>query len=118
MKENILKAEEELTSIIMVVCMSVFGGVANFFKSDGPPKLAKIVAALVTSAFAGLLSYEITIAMGFDIHVQCIVAGIAGYGGGTMLDETYQKIHDFIMKKADDNLNSEMKNDRKNDREN
>ena len=55
---------------------------------------------------------------GFDIHVQCIVAEIAGYGGGTMLDETYQKIHDFIMKKADDNLNSEMKNDRKNDREN
>lgn len=107
MKENILKAEEEFSSIIMVVAMSIFGGVANFFKSGGPPNPAKILAALVTSAFSGLLSYEITIAMGFDIHVQCIVAGIAGYGGGTMLDETYQKIHDFIMKKADDNLSSE-----------
>lgn len=107
MKDNVLKADGELETMLMVVCMSVFGGVTNFFKNDGPPKLAKVIAALVTSAFAGLLSYQITIAMGFDIHVQCIVAGIAGYGGGTMLDETYQKIHDFIMKKADDNLNSE-----------
>ena len=106
MKDNVLRVESELETILMVVCMSIFGGVANFFKNDGPPKLAKVIAALVTSAFSGLLSYQITIAMGFDIHVQCIVAGIAGYGGGTMLDETYQKIHDFIMKKADDNLNS------------
>ena len=105
MEDNILKTENELSTILMVVAMSVFGGVANFFKQGDEPNWGKIIAALVTSAFSGLLSYQITIAMGFDIHVQCIVAGIAGYGGGTMLDETYQKIHDFIMKKADDNLN-------------
>ena len=106
MNDNVLKSDSELSGIVMVVAMSIFGGITNFFKQGGPPEWVKILAALVTSAFAGLLSYEITIAMGFDIHVQCIVAGIAGYGGGTMLDETYQKIHDFIMKKADDNLNS------------
>lgn len=100
----VLKTENEFMTMLMVVAMSVFGGITNFFKQGGPPDIVKIIAALVTSAFSGLLSYQITIAMGFDIHVQCIVAGIAGYGGGTMLDETYQKIHDFIMKKADDNL--------------
>lgn len=101
------KMEQDIQGLIMVVGMSLIGGLANFFRDDGPPKWPRIFAALLTAAFSGLLSYEITIAMGFDIHVQCIISGIAGYGGGTMLDETYQKIHDFIMKKADEKVNGE-----------
>ena len=98
------KAEADMQTMAVAVGMAVTGGLANFLKGDGPRNWGKMLAAVLTSAFAGLLSYEITLAMGFDVHVQCIVAGIAGYGGGTMLDETYQKIHDFIMKKADDHI--------------
>ena len=102
--QYIHRIEADIEAMFMAVGMSVVGGLVNFFRDDGPPKWGKIFAAVLTSAFSGLLSYEITLAMGFDVHVQCIVAGIAGYGGGTMLDETYQKVHDFIMKKADENM--------------
>ena len=102
MNRNIHSMESEWESVVTVVGMSLVGGLANFFKDDNRPKWGRIFASLITSAFSGLLSYEITIAMGFDIHIQCIVAGIAGYGGGTMLDEVMHKLHEIIMKHAED----------------
>ncbi|MBQ6971815.1 MAG: phage holin family protein [Synergistaceae bacterium] len=103
MEDVISRVESEVESIIYVVGMAVVGGLASFFKNDdGHPNWGRILAAVITSAFSGLLSYEITYAMGFDIHIQSVVAGISGYGGGTMLDEAMQKLHDIIMKHADD----------------
>lgn len=103
MRLSIYSFGDEIEQIATVVGMAVIGGLANFFKNDGDrPNWRRIIASLITSAFSGLLSYEITIAMGFDIHIQCIVAGIAGYGGGTMLDEAMQKLHDIIMRHAED----------------
>lgn len=104
MRTYINYAESEIDAIFTVVGMAIIGGLANFFRDDNRPKWGRIIAALVTSAFSGLLSYEVTIAMGFDIHVQCIVAGVAGYGGGKMLDEFMEKLHDFIMHHADNKL--------------
>ncbi|MBQ7168434.1 MAG: hypothetical protein IJR63_00855 [Synergistaceae bacterium] len=101
MNSTISKSEAEFESFFMAIGIAVLGGIANFFKNGDKPNWPKIFAAIVTSAFSGLLSYEITTALGFDIHTQCVIAGIAGYGGGTLLDETYHKIHELIMKHAD-----------------
>lgn len=97
--ETIYELEEETMTVITVLGMSIFGGLVSWLREKGPRKFSKLMIVLCTAAFAGLLAYYITHAVGLNEQYQCAMSGIAGYGGGTLLDEAIEKVKEFIRNK-------------------
>ena len=98
--ETIHEMEDETITILTVIGMSTFGGLVSWLREKGPRKFSKLVIILCTAAFAGLLAYYNTSAIGLNDQYQCAVSGIAGYGGGTLLDEVIEKAKEFIRNKS------------------
>ena len=98
--ETIHEMEDETITILTVIGMSTFGGLVSWLREKGPRKFSKLVIILCTAAFAGLLAYYITHAIGLNEQYQCAMSGIAGYGGGTLLDEVIEKVKEFIRNKG------------------
>ena len=98
--ETIHEIEDETITIITVLGMSTFGGLVSWLREKGPRKFSKLVIVLCTAAFAGLLAYYTTHAVGLNDKYQCAVSCIAGYGGGTLLDEVIEKAREFIRNKG------------------
>ena len=98
--ETIHEIEDETITIITVLGISTFGGLVSWLREKGPRKFSKLMIVLCTAAFAGLLAYYITHAIGLNEQYQCAMSGIAGYGGGTLLDEVIEKVKEFIRNKG------------------
>ena len=98
--ETIHELEDETMPLLTVLGMSTFGGLVSWLRQKGPRKFSKLIVILCTAAFAGLLAYYITSAIGLNDQYQCAVSGIAGYGGGTLLDEVIEKAKEFIRNKS------------------
>ena len=98
--ETIHEMEDETITILTVIGMSTFGGLVSWLREKGPRKFSKLMIVLCTAAFAGLLAYYITHAVGLNEQYQCAMSGIAGYGGGTLLDEVIEKVKEFIRNKG------------------
>ena len=94
--EGVHFIEEETETLFVAVGIAMFGGVVNWLRQKGPRKLSRLIVVVSTAAFAGLIAYYATSAMGFSSQYQCAFSGIAGYGGGTLLDEAVNRLKGFI----------------------
>ena len=98
--ETIHEMGDETTTLLTVLGISTFGGLVSWLREKAPRKFSKLMIVLCTAAFAGLLAYYITHAIGLNEQYQCAMSGIAGYGGGTLLDEVIEKAREFIRNKG------------------
>lgn len=96
--DGVQMIEEETETLIVAVGIATFGGLVNWLRQAGPRKFSRLVVVLCTAAFAGLIAYYATSAMGFSSQYQCAFSGVAGYGGGTLLDEAVNRIKELIHK--------------------
>lgn len=96
MSDYVQYIEEETETLISVVGIAMFGGLVNWLREKGPRKFSRLVVITATAAFAGLLVYYVTSAMGFNVQYQCAFSGIAGYGGGTLLDEAVNRVKELL----------------------
>ena len=95
--EDSLQAIDDGTeTLILAVGIATFGGLVNWLRQKGTRNLSKLVVVLCTAAFAGLIAYYATSAMGFSSQYQCAFSGVEGYGGGTLLDEAVNRLKGFI----------------------
>lgn len=108
--DGIQMIEEGTETLIVAVGIATFGGLVNWLRQKGPRNLSRLIVVLCTAAFAGLIAYYATSALGFNSQYQCAVSGVAGYGGGTLLDETVNRLKDFIHKDNKDDGNYKDKN--------
>ena len=88
--------EQDTETLFVAVGIAMFGGLVNWLRQKGPRKLSRLIVVVSTAAFAGLVAYYLTSAMGFSSQYQCAFSGVAGYGGGTLLDEAVKRIKGFI----------------------
>lgn len=91
--------EHDTAALTSIIGMAIFGGLVNWLRQKGPRKISKLVGTLCTAAFAGLIAYYITSAAGLNAQYQCAMSGIAGYGGGNLIDEAVNRVKDFILTK-------------------
>ncbi len=96
--EGVHYLEEETETLLAVVSMAMFGGLVNWLRQKGPRKFSRLIVIVCTAAFAGLIAYYVTSAMGFNSQYQCAFSGVAGYGGGTLLDEAVKRMKGLIHK--------------------
>lgn len=94
--DGIQYIEEETETLIAVVSMATFGGLVNWLRQKGPRNFSRLIVVLCTAAFAGLVAYYATSALGFNSQYQCAFSGMAGYGGGTLLDEGVKRMKSII----------------------
>lgn len=64
--EGIHYLEEETQTLLVAVGIATFGGLVNWLRQKGPRKLSRLVVVLCTAAFAGLVAYYATSALGFN----------------------------------------------------
>lgn len=95
-EDSIIQIEQETETLFVAVGIAMFGGIVNWLRQKGPRKLSRLVVVVCTAAFAGLVAYYVTSAMSFSSQYQCAFSGIAGYGGGTLLDEAVNRIKEII----------------------
>lgn len=96
--DGVQMIEQETDTLLVAVGIATFGGLVNWLRQKGPRQISRLVVILCTAAFAGLIAYYATSALGFNSQYQCAFSGVAGYGGGTLLDEAVNRIKDFIHK--------------------
>ena len=96
--DGVQMIEEETETLLVAVGIATFGGLVNWLRQKGPRNLSRLVVVLCTAAFAGLIAYYATSALGFNSQYQCAFSGVAGYGGGTLLDEAVNRIKEIIHK--------------------
>ena len=97
--EAVHELQEESDILVSVISLSMFGGLVSWLREKGPRKWSRLIVILCTAGFAGLLAYYITSAIGLNAQYQCAMSGIAGYGGGTLLDDCVKKVKQFIYNK-------------------
>ena len=96
--DGVQMLEEETETLLVAVGIATFGGLVNWLRQKGPRNFSRLVVILCTAAFAGLIAYYATSALGFNSQYQCAFSGVAGYGGGTLLDEAVNRIKELIHK--------------------
>ena len=94
--EAVHEIQEETDVLLSVICMATLGGLVSWLRQKGPRKWSRLIVILCTAGFAGLLAYYITSALGLNAQYQCAMSGIAGYGGGTLLDDCVKKLKQII----------------------
>ena len=94
--DGVQMLEEETETLLVAVGIATFGGLVNWLRQKGPRNLSRLVVVLCTAAFAGLIAYYATSALGFNSQYQCAFSGVAGYGGGTLLDEAVNRLKGLI----------------------
>lgn len=80
---------EETEMFVGVVGMAMFGGFVSWMRNPKGKRVVNMVAHVLISAFAGLEAHFITSWLGMDAQFQFAAAGMAGYGGGALLDAVW-----------------------------
>ena len=84
------------TVLIHAVVVSVMGGFVSWLRRKSPRKWGQLFVSAVTAGFIGLLTHYIASWLELNIHLQFVLSGIAGYGGGSLLDDAVESLRHFI----------------------
>lgn len=90
---------EQAKTFFSILAVATFGGFVNFIRSEEKFSISKLSAILCIAAFAGLLAFYLTSALGLSSEFQCAISGIAGYSGGSFLDDVTGKIRTIFLHK-------------------
>lgn len=86
-EENVAAMTEETKTFLQVVGIASLGGVVNWIRhpkgGHGPVAL---MCSIITAAFTGMQAHFLVNWMGLSVDLQFAIAGMAGYGGGVLLD--------------------------------
>lgn len=88
MKETGIHMEEETRTFLGVLSIAVMGGFVDYIrhKRGGAFQPLELALSLIVAAFAGMEAHFIASWLELGVQLQFAIAGIAGYGGGVILD--------------------------------
>ena len=88
MKGAALHMEEETRTFFGIISIAVMGGFVDYIrhKRGGAFQPLELVLSLIVAAFAGMEAHFIASWLELGVQLQFAIAGIAGYGGGVILD--------------------------------
>ena len=90
-------------TFLSILGVATFGGLVNFLRTSEKFSASRLVVVLCTAAFAGVLAFYLTSALGLSSEIQCAVSGVAGYSGGSFLDDVSGKIKTLFLNKISNN---------------
>ena len=91
---------EHTALVASTVAVAMLGGFVNWMLKE-PHDYMKLLVAVITAGFAGLMSHYVTHWLELDEHLQCFISGITGYGGVVFLDDAVKKIRALLNGRLD-----------------
>lgn len=93
--------DEHLWSMAAGAVIGSFGGLINAVRSKSLSDWSKTAAIILTAGFTGMVAQLLAGWLSSDTRFQFAIGGIAGYGGGVLLDDLVQRVRCFINKTGD-----------------
>ena len=83
-----MKMDEETKTFVNVVSIAAMGGFVDYIRHrrGGKFEPLELFLSLIVAAFAGVEAHLIAAWLELGLNLQFAIAGIAGYGGGVILD--------------------------------
>lgn len=90
--------QEDTQTFLQVVGIASLGGFVNYLRhpKDNRFRPAELACSIIIAAFAGMEAHFIVAWMGLGVQAQFAIAGMAGYGGGVLLDALLAVLKKYI----------------------
>lgn len=88
--------DAHMAIVFHAVIIGMVGGFIRWLRKRGPHNWWQLVVSVATSGFVGLMSHYITSWMKLDLDFQFFICGIAGYGGGVLLDDAVERMREWM----------------------
>lgn len=92
--------DEHLWAMIDGAIIGALGGVINSIRNKTMREWGQTVATILTAGFTGMLAQLVAGWWGTDVRLQFAISGIAGYGGGILLDDIVKRVRGVISSAA------------------
>lgn len=103
MERNMDERDPTLISILTALGLASLGGVVQFLREKVRKRqdfsCKKAITAMLIAWLAGLIMYFICLGLGFGGWFAAGMAGIAGNGGGVMLDLYHEIVLEFTRRR-------------------
>ena len=88
MKGAALHMEEETRTFFEIISIAVMGGFVDYIRHrrGGVFQPLELILSLIVAAFAGMEAHFVAAWLELAPQLHFAIAGIAGYGGGVILD--------------------------------
>lgn len=99
---EVIQMQEETRTFLQVLSIAGLGGGINYIRHhrSGGFRALELAASIAVSAFAGMEAHFLVRWMGLSVDLQFAIAGIAGYGGGMLLDTAVNIAHQIMHARA------------------
>lgn len=88
--------DEHLWAMIDGAVIGALGGVINSVRNKSLRDWGQTLATILTAGFTGMLAQLVAGWWGSDVRMQFAISGIAGYGGGILLDDVVKRVRGII----------------------
>ena len=93
---NTVNTMEQIGPMLDGAVIGGLGGLVNHLRRRKSRDWGQLFVAVLTAGFAGMLAQLVSGWMNLDIRLQFAVAGIAGYGGGVLLDDIVTRFRNIV----------------------
>ena len=88
--------DEQILPMLDGAVIGGLGGLVNYLRKMTTHNWGQLFVAVLTAAFAGMLAQLVAGWWDTDIRFQYAVSGIAGYGGGVLLDDVVKRVRGLV----------------------
>ena len=92
--------DAHIAIVFHTVIIGIVGGIIRWLRRKGPHNWWQLFVSVITSGFVGLMSHYATSWLELDYHLQFFISGIAGYGGGVLLDDAVEWLREWMRGKG------------------
>ena len=92
---------EQLWNMVDGAVIGGIGGLVNHLREKDARDWWRTFVAVLTAAFAGMLAQLVAGWLNADVRLQFAISGIAGYGGGVLLDDVVTRFRNIVNSGAD-----------------
>lgn len=87
---------EQIWPMLDGAVLGGLGGLVNNLRGRSGYSWGQLCVSVLTAAFAGMMAQLLVGWMEADIRLQFATAGIAGYGGGVLLDDAVARLRGLM----------------------
>ena len=87
---------EQIWPMVDGAVLGGMGGLVNHLRKKTARDWGQLCVSILTAAFAGMLAQLVAGWLNADVRLQFAISGMAGYSGGTLLDDVVTRFRKIV----------------------